>query len=382
MLKLKYEDRLDFSEWSRLLYRQLFFCLIIIFVIEATFFIHTNSEASYGSSALPSLVVPLGIQAALYATAVFSTNYFIKKGSPFMQSIVMCSFISMSCYLLTFRLYRIHSIYIVSSFPLLASLVYVDRKPLLYTLMINMLMHLSYTAYILPARPGYIAGASKPVELVSTSMFLIMACLACNVILLVLSRVVNNLIVKDEELKLDSFTGLLNHTAFYERLEMLIAENIKDGSEFSLIIWDIDNFKDVNDNYGHEVGDKVLLRFSEILNKVISQSDYAFRYGGDEFALLIRKNAKETYTMALKIREIFYETVRRLNLDVPVTVSAGLCEFDKTLFFGSNEFFNATDSALYAAKGTENKDLIVSVHTPIWEDETPLEQYEAPSPSL
>jgi two-component system cell cycle response regulator len=326
-------------------------------------------ENTIFDTALSNIFIPAGVELAFFALAASLTQLFIKRNSPFMQAITMCSFTIAICYYLVYTHDGLHSIYAVLAFPLLVSLVYIDRKPLFFSLISCMIMFVSFEAIILPRRAGLEDSVLASREVVATLLFLVASYIACNSILLVISRVVNTMIVKDEELKLDSFTGLLNHTAFYERQEKLIAEHLKHGSRFTLVIWDVDNFQDVNDNYGHETGDKVLLRFAEILKKIIGPNDFAFRYGGDEFALLIRRNAKETYSMALKIRELFYETVRRLNLDVQVTVSAGLCEYDHSLFFGSKEFFHATDSALYAAKGSENKDLIVSVHTPVWEED-------------
>jgi len=378
VFKLKYEDRLNFSEWTRLLQRQVFLCIFLVSTAEALLYMSklTAEHAFSFSELLREVIGPIAFLGVLYLATVGIVQYFIKKGNPFMQSIIMVCFVSMTCYVWVFRHYSVHSIYAIIAFPLLISLVYIDKKPLFFSLVTNMTMYLSFTAFVLrdPQRLG-LDRAQSMTELVATVLFLMISYIACNVILLVLSRLVNSMIVKDEELKQDSFTGLFNHTAFYEQLDKMIEEHQKKGSRFSLVIWDIDNFKYINDNYGHEVGDKVILRFAEILKKVISPSDFAFRYGGDEFTLLIRRNAKETYSMALKIREIFYEAARRLNLDVQVTVSAGLCEYDHSLFFGSKEFFNATDAALYAAKGSENKDLIVSVHTSVWEED--VAEYQA-----
>ncbi len=85
----------------------------------------------------------------------------------------------------------------------------------------------------------------------------------------------------------DSLTGVLNRKAFIERMEQEIHRSKRENSAFSLILSDIDYFKRVNDEYGHQVGDLVLQRFTEQLSKSSRPYDFIGRYGGEEFVVCL-----------------------------------------------------------------------------------------------
>lgn len=82
----------------------------------------------------------------------------------------------------------------------------------------------------------------------------------------------------------DMLTGLCNRRYFYERISEL-----KDSTPVSLVLIDVDNFKSINDTYGHNVGDRVLQQFAEILRSNTRNSDIVARWGGEEFAVILPK---------------------------------------------------------------------------------------------
>ena len=99
------------------------------------------------------------------------------------------------------------------------------------------------------------------------------------------------LYAKSERLaRVDSLTGLLNRRSLDETLPSEIGRHSRYGGIFSLIILDIDSLKTVNDNFGHLAGDELLRQIGAVIKNVIRESDQAFRYGGDEFAILITAN--------------------------------------------------------------------------------------------
>lgn len=102
-----------------------------------------------------------------------------------------------------------------------------------------------------------------------------------------------------EDTRRDSMTNLYNHKAFYEALN----ERATQQKQFSMVIMDIDNFKRINDTYGHAAGDQAILQVVAIIKKHIGKNDIAARYGGEEFAVLLPgKNESEAYEVAEQIR--------------------------------------------------------------------------------
>lgn len=98
----------------------------------------------------------------------------------------------------------------------------------------------------------------------------------------------------------DGLTGLLNRAAFDARLTEEIARAKRYGRDLTLVMFDVDDFKSVNDLHGHQAGDRVLVRVAAALQSSFRQSDAVFRYGGDEFAALCPETSGEVIETALR----------------------------------------------------------------------------------
>lgn len=107
----------------------------------------------------------------------------------------------------------------------------------------------------------------------------------------------------EKQANYDTLTGLPNRKLFFERLEQLVEESKRDGRKFALLFMDLDGFKDINDHYGHEVGDEVLVTVGKRLLKRIRKSDTAARMGGDEFTVILR-NIEDLLAVDNLIEEI------------------------------------------------------------------------------
>jgi diguanylate cyclase (GGDEF)-like protein len=148
----------------------------------------------------------------------------------------------------------------------------------------------------------------------------------------------------------DELTGLLNHRSFHEQMEQEIARGSRFGGTFSVIMLDIDLFKSYNDIYGHLAGDQVLRKVGHYLGSSIRTIDLAFRYGGDEFAVILPEaRLDDAYKVAERIRKtIESQTSSRA---MPVTASLGVGNWPNDGVM-KEEIVGLADSALYRAKQT------------------------------
>jgi len=152
----------------------------------------------------------------------------------------------------------------------------------------------------------------------------------------------------------DALTGIYNRGFFQGKLkeEILLAQRY--SRPFSLIIMDIDHFKKINDKYGHDVGDEVLVEFASLVSSHIRPSDIFCRVGGEEFALILKET---TLNDAVRVAKKLNEIVRmHKSMPVPITISLGVVEYIK----GESEadIYKRADHALYKAK-TSGRDRVV-----------------------
>ncbi len=162
----------------------------------------------------------------------------------------------------------------------------------------------------------------------------------------------------EDNLKLDSFTKLYNHATFYEMLDEAIAEYKQ--RKFSILVFDIDNFKSVNDTFGHSVGDKVILALTETIVNSIEPDDYAFRYGGEEFVVISFADREWSYALAERIRTAFYDTQMDF-IDKKLSVSVGVCEYNEHIKSGK-ALFEMADGALYDAKRSGKNRTCITIY--------------------
>ncbi|MBS3907888.1 MAG: GGDEF domain-containing protein, partial [Syntrophaceae bacterium] len=143
----------------------------------------------------------------------------------------------------------------------------------------------------------------------------------------------------------DDLTGLYNHRHFFKTLESELVRRKRQKTSLSLIMFDLDNFKNYNDRFGHIEGDRVLKKIGEIVRQSIrSNVDSGYRYGGDEFAAL---HVGATRDQALHIAERIRSTIEESGFE-KITVSIGLAEFKD--HFDLEEFVKSADNAMYEAK--------------------------------
>lgn len=149
--------------------------------------------------------------------------------------------------------------------------------------------------------------------------------------------------------KTDALTGLYNHKTFQNQLETLVQQAEKSGLQLQLAVLDIDNFKMINDNFGHSTGDSVLKHVAEVISAKSGSNDVVARYGGEEFAIIFtEKPFEETLELLEEIRKSIADLKHPEISGGTVTISAGLQSYYSGL--SKSDFFKKADAHLYDAK--------------------------------
>lgn len=148
----------------------------------------------------------------------------------------------------------------------------------------------------------------------------------------------------------DPLTGLSNRSFFEERVQSKLAKGFK-GTMFMM---DMDNFKYINDHYGHGTGDKVLIAVADSMRKVICSGNYVTRLGGDEFCAFICDKVKpeEMNAMTEEIVNVFQQILKTRNLNLESTLSIGVAIYNGKEEITFDELYENADKALYLAKNS------------------------------
>jgi two-component system cell cycle response regulator len=149
----------------------------------------------------------------------------------------------------------------------------------------------------------------------------------------------------------DGLTKLYNHQYFYTCLEKEFSSASRYKTPLSLVFFDIDDFKRINDIYGHTQGDSVLREIGEITKNIARLSDVPARYGGEEFAIILPNTSSEgALKMATRINQII-RTHTFASLDGhQVTISTGTSTFTDNNVQSCGQFLQLADKAMYKAK--------------------------------
>ena len=155
----------------------------------------------------------------------------------------------------------------------------------------------------------------------------------------------------DKRARTDPLTGLWNRHHFGEQLQRTLGEADRYGTAVSLVLVDIDHFKRVNDQWGHQAGDAVLKQVARILQDGVRSVDVCVRYGGEEIALLLpRTDSEHAVDVAERLRaRIAAQPIRHGATEIPVTASFGVATYPETVKV-RDQLFPASDKALYIAK--------------------------------
>ncbi|MHB1485576.1 MAG: PAS domain-containing protein [Saccharofermentanales bacterium] len=149
----------------------------------------------------------------------------------------------------------------------------------------------------------------------------------------------------------DSLTGLPNRILFNKRFDDTIQNAKQTGDMFAVLSLDIDNFKAINDSYGHDIGDNVLVEIASRMVDVMRKEDIIARFGGDEFLVLLYKidHKDDALYVADRIKESFYNLIKVMGHELNLTVSIGIAIYPEN-GFDMNTLIKKSDLSMYYVK--------------------------------
>lgn len=151
----------------------------------------------------------------------------------------------------------------------------------------------------------------------------------------------------------DELTGLYNKRFFYIQLEVETSRARRTGQPCTLMMMDVDNFKLVNDTLGHDAGDQFLIQIGDIIKNDLRVTDFACRFGGDEFsAIMPASGINDSFTIAKRIQSSVAKLASTLHSDIKEHLSAsfGLATYEAHAPISVADFFRQSDLELYHAK--------------------------------
>ena len=163
--------------------------------------------------------------------------------------------------------------------------------------------------------------------------------------------------------QIDSLSGLLNRRAFTAQADIALSRARRDGLPLAAVMFDLDDFKRVNDLHGHLAGDVVIKFMAEVIQSSVRESDLAARVGGEEFMLLLpATNAQAAMGVAEKIRQRIEQSAVAATpaLALRVTSSAGVAAWTPAQMANFEDLYAAADHALYAAKHAGRNQVVLA----------------------
>ena len=350
-MKLNHTDEINYTKSCIKLLVMTWICIGVILLADTlTIFI----DAKYLSTTIfftgfRSYVLIPGILNIASMAIVHVLSYFLlKKKNYKSQACLYIVGITFICYILARCNSEVNINIIFFIIPIVLSMFYLEKKLLTFSLVTSMIAFTAYTFQVRSEIGMDMTHAMQPIDIEIT---LVLTAIVFVMGLMIIERA-ESLHKAAEEANTrrnqDMLTGYLNHSGFYNDLDETFKNADKKG-DFALALIDIDNFTLINEEYGRGFGDEVIETMVSSINKSLVNSSKAYRYGGEEFVIMCNGSQDIVINMVDSILRDFRNKTE-MKLDVAITASAGICEYDPKKFRGKRDIFAAMDEALYAAK--------------------------------
>jgi diguanylate cyclase (GGDEF)-like protein len=166
----------------------------------------------------------------------------------------------------------------------------------------------------------------------------------------------------------DSVTGLSNRTHMGQILQKEFSRFVRHAQRFGIIMIDIDHFKQINDTYGHDVGDRMLIQLSRKFEQATRKSDYIARWGGEEFLICCTTISEiDLYPIAENIRKMIVDSEFEIAENFTISLGCAMIQEDEKIY----QLIKRADVALYAAKNNGRNQTVVSEFAPLWTEVSP-----------
>lgn len=180
---------------------------------------------------------------------------------------------------------------------------------------------------------------------------------------------INNVLIHERYQKqaaYDSLTNIYNRRFGMERLRESFGKSIREHDPLSVAMLDIDHFKNVNDTYGHLVGDKVIVMVSSAIKEGLRDGDMVIRYGGEEFLVVMHGASSENaYKICERIRHRIKDAeISHGDQKIRITVSCGIATYPEIEVHSEVELIDTADQALYMAKEGGRDQTVISKYSP------------------
>lgn len=358
-------DVIEFEKWNRKILNVFWLIIIIATITEIIVFFLVPVKRGCGSFSyfMSYVLKPTLFNIVLLSITELAYKFIKDKFKEFSKYLIIIAATLLACNLVYIH-YSVSVIYVVFIFPIMLSVYYGSKRIAFFSLTINLISYLLMVLLYLPTK-SIENTIHTTTDICTTIAFIISTLLLIYSFINRSKEIIKSFIdihESEQELTIKTFimefnskiepvTGLYNHKTFYEYLENLIEQSENFQFPISLAVLDIDNFKRVNDTYGHSLGDDVIKTLAEVIKSYIGTDDYASRYGGEEFAIIFTDRDKYK---TLEIMEIIRTKFNSITIngmkDERFSVSIGVSEHHKGM--SKHTLFTNADKALYKAKKT------------------------------
>jgi diguanylate cyclase len=351
----KVPDIIDYNNWERKILKS--YWIIITIAAAAALALKLLEERAGDSGIASGFVTEFILPSFLMYAALIVAEYVVRKRIPARYYFLLLT----SCFvsiIIVLCFPDVNGIQATFVFSIFSAISYFDLKKAAFAAALN-----GTAFFVVYALHDGLREQIGTVEMVLTIGFL---CNSTAMVFGMISRgkslhrnLVHSMVEKQEmmirhaivekQAKIDALTELYNHKSFHEYLENMVTDADRYGTHFHLAILDIDNFKQINDTYGHWAGDIVLKHVADAVRNAASRENIGARYGGEEFALLLTGMSSEE---ALQVVEQLRESIATIELDEirgqTVTASIGLRRYNPGE--GKDVLFKGADACLYESK--------------------------------